>query len=121
MQTSGPGRPSGDEVRAAARFTALIVVVAVAVMVLAAVWASTCNSTAIETAACATPYRVVLSSIAPLILLYGGARAFVRTYQSWRGDGIWWGWHGAGWFLLAMMMVVLVISGPPIIGPVTGD
>jgi len=43
--------------------------------------------------------------------------AFVRTYRVWRDEGTWWGWHGAGWFLLTLMLVTLAMSVPHISGP----
>ena len=51
---------------------------------------------------------------APVILLLGGLRAFVRTYQAWRQDGAWWPWQGAGWLLLTAMLLVLTTSLPAI-------
>jgi hypothetical protein len=53
----------------------------------------------------------------PLILLIAGLWAFLRTYRVWRHHGTWWGWHGAGWFLLTLMLVALSMSMPHIAGP----
>ncbi|AMC74838.1 transmembrane protein [Mycobacterium tuberculosis] len=54
----------------------------------------------------------------PLILCAAGLWAFLRTYRVWRAEGTWWGWHGAGWFLLTLMVLTLCIGVPPIAGPV---
>lgn len=51
-----------------------------------------------------------------MILAAGGLRAFMRTYRVWRARGTWWGWQGAGWFLMTLMLVVLLVSGVPIMG-----
>jgi hypothetical protein len=45
----------------------------------------------------------------PLILFGGGVGAFGKTYQVWRAYGTWPIWHGAGWFLLTLMLVSLTI------------
>ena len=42
--------------------------------------------------------------------------AFLRTYQVWREEGIWWPWQGAGWFLMTLMITVLAMSLPTIGG-----
>ncbi len=60
----------------------------------------------------------MLALAGPLVLLIAGLWAFLRTYRVWRGEGTWWGWHGAGWFLLTLMAVTLSMSVPPIAGPI---
>ena len=52
-------------------------------LVTAALWVSTCNGATADTAACGVPQRTMLAIGAPVILLIGGLRAFVRTYQTW--------------------------------------
>jgi hypothetical protein len=104
-------------VRAAVRFGLLVGVLGVAFLVVAAVWVSTCDGATADTVACGAPQRAVLSLGAPLILLIGGLRAFVRTYQTWRNHETWWAWQGAGWFLLTLMLLVLTMSMPVIAGP----
>jgi hypothetical protein len=104
-------------VRAAVRFGMVVAVLGVAFLVVAAVWVSTCDGATADTAACGTPQRALLSIGAPLILLIGGLRAFVRTYQTWRKHETWWAWQGAGWFLLTLMLLVLTMSMPVIAGP----
>ncbi len=83
--------------REAARFSVVVTVAAVVFVVVAAVWVSTCGGSTADTVACGTPQRTLLALGAPIILLLGGLRAFVRTYQVWRQGGTWWPWQGAGW------------------------
>jgi hypothetical protein len=116
--------PAGDrlghednEVRAAIRFAILAAVAGVAFLIVAALWASTCQGAmSIDTTACGAPQLTILAFGAPLILLAAGCWAFVRTYRVWRDYGIWWAWQGAGWFLMILMFVTLTM-GAPIAGP----
>lgn len=106
-----------DEVRAAIRFAAVTTVAASIFLVTAALLVSTCRDAgSVETVACGTPQRTLLSVGAPLILLWGGLRSLLRTYQVWRRRGTWWGWQGSGWFLLTLMLIALMMSTPLIIG-----
>lgn len=50
-----------------------------------------------------------------MILFATGVWAFVRTYQAWRSRQTWWAWRGAGWFLLTLMLVVLVMGVPAMV------
>ncbi|MEZ0353893.1 hypothetical protein [Mycobacterium sp. pR1184] len=109
-----------SEVRAAIRFTVLAAAAGVGFIVMAALWVSTCPGTGVDTAACGAPQRTVLAVGGPLILLAGGLWAFVRTYRVWRAEGTWWGWHGAGWFLLTLMIVAVSMGVPAIAGPALG-
>lgn len=105
--------------RAAIRFAILSAGAGVGFLVMAALWVSTCGGRAgIDTVACGPPQRTLLALGAPLILFAGGIWAFVRTYRVWRDRGIWWAWHGAGWFLLTLMVVTLSMGFPVIAGPV---
>ena len=106
------------EVHAAIRFAALATAAGVGFIVLAAMWVSTCPGTGVDTAACGAPQRTLLAFGGPLILLAGGLWAFLRTYQVWRNEGTWWGWHGAGWFLLTLTAVTVSMGVPAIAGPV---
>ncbi len=102
----------------AIRFAVLAAGAAVAFLVVAASWVSTCNGAlAVDTAACGAPQRTVLAFGAPVILLAGGLWAFVKTSRVWRGRGTWWPWQGAGWFLLTLMLLTLTMGVPPIAGP----
>ncbi|MGE2816897.1 hypothetical protein ACQI5H_17395 [Mycobacterium heidelbergense] len=106
------------EVHAAIRFAALATAAGIGFIVLAALWVSTCPGTGVDTAACGAPQRTLLAFGGPLILLAGGLWAFLRTYQVWRSEGTWWGWHGAGWFLLTLTAVTVSMGVPAIAGPV---
>jgi hypothetical protein len=105
-----------DEVRAAVRFAVLAAAAGVGFVVIAALWVSTCGGANVDTVACGPPQRTLLALGGPLILLVAGLWAFWRTYLVWRREGVWWGWHGAGWFLLTLMAVTLSMSVPPIAG-----
>jgi hypothetical protein len=116
-----PGDRLGQEdgeVRAAIRFAVLAAVAGVGFTVLAALWVSTCPGTGADTVACGPPQRTLLAFGGPLILFAGGLWSFVRTYRVWKALGTWWGWHGAGWFLLTLMVVTLGLGVGPIAGPV---
>ena len=114
-------RHDDANVRAAVRFGLVMAVLGVTFLIVAAVWVSTCDgATATDTVACGAPQRTLLALGSPIILLLGGLRAFVRTYQVWRQHGTWWAWQGAGWFLLTLMLVVLTMSLPVLAGPVLG-
>lgn len=104
-------------VRAAVRFGAVVSVVAVAFVLGAAGFLSTCGPGAVDTAACGAPERLFLALGAPAILLIGGLWAFARTYRAWRRYETWWPWQGAGWFLLTLMLFILVASLPALAGP----
>ncbi|WP_445161798.1 hypothetical protein ACTXG5_00235 [Mycobacterium sp. Dal123C01] len=108
------------EVRAAIRFAVLATAAAVGFIVMAALWVSTCPGTGMDTVACGAPQRTFLAFGGPLILLVAGLWAFVRTCRVWRSEGTWWGWHGAGWFLLTLMIVTVSMSVPAIAGPALG-
>jgi hypothetical protein len=98
---------------AAARFVAVFVAVALVVLGLALAWVSGCKSGGDDPLAhCGAVQRNFLAIGPPLILLVGGAWAFVRTIRVWRAEGRWWIWQGAGWFLLALMVVVLTMTAP---------
>ena len=124
MQRAGersPGDHLGHEdrdVRAAIRFAVLAAAAGVGFLILAALWVSTCPGTSVDTAACGAPERTLLALGSPLILLGAGLWAFLRTYRVWKAEGTWWGWQGAGWFLLTLMVVTLSLGVPRIAGPV---
>jgi hypothetical protein len=106
------------EVRAALRFAVVAAVVGVGFVMLAAAWVSTCGGMSVDTVACGPPERTLLAFGGPLILFGAGLWSFLRTYLVWRDEGTWWGWQGAGWFLLTLTLVTLSMSVPPIAGPV---
>jgi hypothetical protein len=119
-QRSGGDRlgQEDDEVRAAIRFAVIAAVVGVGFVIMGAAWVSTCGGVNTDTVACGPPERTLLALGGPLILLAAGLWAFLRTYRVWRDEGTWWGWHGAGWFLLTLMVVTLSMGLPLIAGPV---
>lgn len=45
----------------------------------------------------------------PAVLLAGCVGAFGKTYADWRARRTWPIWQGAGWFLMALMLVSLSI------------
>ncbi|WP_204803997.1 hypothetical protein [Mycobacterium riyadhense] len=106
-----------SEVRAAIRFAVLAMIAGVGFVILAALWVSTCPGASVDTVACGPPQRTVLALGGPLILLIAGLWAFLRTYRVWRDGGTWWGWHGAGWFLLTLMMLTTAMGVAPIASP----
>jgi hypothetical protein len=106
------------EVLAAIRFAVLATAAGVGFIVLAALWVSTCPGTGVDTVACGAPQRTLLAFGGPLILFAGGLWAFLRTYRVWRNEGTWWGWHGAGWFLLTLTALTVSMGVPAIAGPV---
>jgi hypothetical protein len=117
-------RSSGDrlgqedrEVGAAIRFAVLAAVAGIGFVAMAALWVSTCPGPGVDTVACGAPQRALLACGGPLILFGGGVWAFLRTYRVWKARGTWWGWHGAGWFLLTLMVVTLGLGVSPIVGP----
>jgi hypothetical protein len=101
------------EVRAAVRFAALAAVAGVGFLILAAAWVSTCG-VAVDTVACGPPERTLLGIGGPVILLASSLWAFLRTYRVWRDEGTWWGWHGAGWFLLTLTAITASMGVAPI-------
>ena len=101
-----------DGVLEAVRFAALVAVAAAGFLALAEMWIGTCGASTFDALACGAPQRTFLAVGAPLILLVGGLRAFHRTYQLRRDQGIAWPWQGAAWFLLAAMLLVLTKSMP---------
>ncbi|MGH3674809.1 MAG: hypothetical protein ACRDU5_03550 [Mycobacterium sp.] len=52
---------------------------------------------------------VLLASSVPAILFLGGIGAFVKAYLTWRAEGTWVIWQGAGWFLFTLMLVCLAV------------
>jgi hypothetical protein len=106
-----------SEVHAAIRFAVVATAAGIGFLILAALWVSTCPGTSVDTVACGAPQRTLLAFGSPLILLAAGLWAFLRTYRVWRARGTWWGWHGAGWFLLTLMVVTLSMGVSPIAGP----
>jgi hypothetical protein len=100
---------------AAVRLTVVDVVVALVVLGLGLLWVNGCKSGGGPDAlhACGALRRNFLAIGSPVVLFLGGLAAFVRTLQAWRANMRWWIWQGAGWFMLMLMLVVLVMTAPP--------
>ncbi|MCV7077818.1 hypothetical protein [Mycobacterium szulgai] len=109
-----------NEVRSAIRFAVVATLAGIGFVIMAALWVSTCPGVNVDTAACGAPERTMLAFGGPVILFAAGLWAFLRTYRVWRDEGTWWGWQGAGWFLLTLMVVTVSMGVPPIAGPVLG-
>jgi len=109
-----------NEVRSAIRFAVVATLAGIGFVIMAALWVSTCPGVNVDTAACGPPERTMLAFGGPVILLVAGLWAFLRTYRVWRDEGTWWGWQGAGWFLLTLMVVTVSMGVPPIAGPALG-
>ncbi len=118
MNTPTMSGPAGQQEKktfaSAARFAVVVVATAMVVLALTLAWISGCKSGsgAESLEQCGALQRNSFALGAPLLLFAGGIVAFVRTYQVWRRQGRWWAWHGAGWFLLALMLVVLTVTVP---------
>lgn len=110
-----PGRDD-PEVRSAIRFCLVTAILGVGFLIVAAVLVRSCDGAVVDSVTCGRPHRVVLALGAPVILFGGGLRAFLRTYQTWKNDQVWWGWQGAGWFLMLLMLLVLTMSLPAVAG-----
>ena len=101
----------------AARFSAGVAVAAIVLLAVAEMWIGTCGASTFDALACGAPQTTLLALGAPLVLLVGGLRAFHRTFQVRREHGIAWPWQGAGWFMMAAMLLVLAKSVPLIAMP----
>ena len=111
------GNPSGradGNAAAAIKWAAWFALAGTGLLVVAALWASSCADP--DTVACGRPERILLGLAAPLVLAIGAIGAFVRTYRVWKVDGNWWSWQGAGWFLLTLMLLILMMGFPAISG-----
>jgi hypothetical protein len=101
----------------AARFSAGVAVAAVVLLAVAEIWIGTCGASTFDALACGAPQTTLLALGAPLTLLAGGLRAFHRMFQVRREHGLAWPWQGAGWFMMAAMLLVLARSVPLIAMP----
>lgn len=108
-----------DEVRSAIRFAGVATLIGVAFLIVGAVLVGGCDDAA-TTGSCGTPVRAIFGLGAPAILVVSGLYAFYRTYRVWRVEGTWWGWQGAGWFLM-MVMLVALMGVSPMVGPILGS
>lgn len=112
---SGPaGQQDKRTFVSAVRFGVAVVGVSLLVLALTVAWVAGCKSGSgsESLAQCGALRRNAFALGAPLILLVGGGVAFIRTYQVWRRRARWWAWHGVGWFLLVLMLVMLTMTAP---------
>ncbi|WP_422749122.1 hypothetical protein ACN27E_11375 [Mycobacterium sp. WMMD1722] len=100
------------------RSTLAVAVAGAGFLLLAAVWVSTCGGSVADPLACGVPQRTLLSLGAPAIFLTGAARAFLRTLQHRRRSDAWVAWQSAGWFLMALTVLVVTTSTPALVGSV---
>lgn len=105
------------EVRAAVRFAVLATAAACGFLLVAALWVSTCPGVGVDTVACGTAQRILLAAGGPVIAFGAALRALLRTYRVWKSTGTWWGWQGAGWFLLTVTVLMVALGAGPIAGP----
>ncbi|BCI52058.1 hypothetical protein NIIDNTM18_13360 [Mycolicibacterium litorale] len=103
--------------RVVVRFTTTVALLGGAFLAVAAVWVSTCGGSVADALACGVPQRTVLALGAPIILLAGAVRAFVRAFGSRRRTDTWWAWQGSAWLLIALMVLVAVAGAPPLAAP----
>lgn len=96
----------------AVRFGLVAAAAGLGFLLMAVTWVSTCAGATADMAACGAPQRTALALGAPLILFIAGLRAFGRAYQAWKRQETTSAWHGAGWFLMSVMLLVLVMSLP---------
>jgi hypothetical protein len=52
-------------------------------------------------------HSMMAAVLVPITLFVGGVGALVKTYLTWRADGTWPIWQGAGWILLLLMLLCL--------------
>ncbi|OBK38864.1 hypothetical protein A5658_25815 [Mycobacterium sp. 1245111.1] len=101
------------EVHHAVRYAVLAAAAGVGYLIVGALWDSTCKGAmSVDTAACGAFQLSILAFGGPLILFAAGVWAFVRTYRVWRTEGTWWAWQGAGWLLMVLTFVSLVMGAP---------
>lgn len=108
-----------DDVRTAVRYAALVAVIGIGFLAAAALLTGDCpapGESVEATVRCAVPVRLTFAAVGPVILFGGAVGAFVRTYRLWRAERTWWGWQGAGWFLLTVTLLVATIGLPLLAG-----
>lgn len=97
--------------RQAVLFDAVTIVIAlVAMAVTIAVGSRVGDCGADEGTLCSDAARIVVVVVPSALLLLGGIGAFVQAYRTWRRNGVWPIWQGAGWFLFVLMLVYLGVS-----------
>ena len=105
------------DVRAVARSTILVALLGGAFLAVAAVWVSTCGGSVADALACGAPQRALLALGAPVILLGGALRSFVRAVQHRRHTEARWAWQASGLFLVSLMVLAAATGAPALAGP----
>lgn len=96
----------------AVRFSLVVIALAAAAFVTTVVWMGQCSvSLDAGSALCGRNGTPLIAMAVPGVLLIGGLVAFVQTYRMWRRRESWWIWQGAGWFLLLLMVMSLMLAG----------
>lgn len=78
----------------------------------ASLWMSTCTGSTFDALACGAPQRAGAAAGAPLILLAGAVWSLLRGARVRREAPAWWAWQGAGWTLLVLTAVSVVVALP---------
>ncbi|ANA98518.1 hypothetical protein [Mycobacteroides chelonae] len=111
---SDPARKSLDK-RTFGRamwFSLAFVAIAAMTLITTVMWIGQCSiSLDVNEALCRRHGTPMIALASPAVLLIGGIIAFVQTYRSWKRHESWWIWQGAGWFLLLLMVVNLMLAG----------
>ncbi len=93
-------------------FSLAVVVLAVITFAATVMWIGQCSiSLDVDKALCSRDGIPLIALVSPTVLLIGGIMAFVQTYRVWRRRESWWVWQGAGWFLLVLMVMNLMLAG----------
>ncbi|MBF9315672.1 hypothetical protein [Mycobacteroides chelonae] len=93
-------------------FSVVVVVAAGITLITSVMWMGQCSiSLDVDEALCGRHGAPMIALASPAVLLIGGIVAFVQTYRSWKRRESWWIWQGAGWFLLLLMVVNLMLAG----------
>lgn len=102
-------------VREAVRTALGFAAVGATFLFVAMVWIGTCTGSLAHAAGCGVPQRAMLALGAPAILIVGGLWSLARSFRVRDGHARW-AWQGAGWSLLASMMLSAVVSLPSLPG-----
>ncbi|OHU76595.1 hypothetical protein [Mycobacteroides chelonae] len=93
-------------------FSGVVVVAAGITLITSVMWMGQYSiSLDVDEALCGRHGTPMIALASPAVLLIGGIVAFVQTYRSWKRRESWWIWQGAGWFLLLLMVVNLMLAG----------
>lgn len=105
------------DLRGVARATLVIALLGGAFLAVAAVWVSTCGGSVADPLACGAPQRTILALGAPLILLLGAVRSFVRAFHQRRHTETRWAWQASGGVLVTLMVLAAATGAPVLAGP----